>query len=82
MCETCEIRKLSELLYRIKHSESLVQRAEAFYERCHHDWSREARGHFLDVIERKKDQIAYEWDQVFRMGTAIASGRDPHQPDI
>lgn len=75
------IRELSLLLHKVTASEDLVQQAEAYFEVRKHDWSRALCGYFLDTLERKRDQIDYEWLRIQRMGQAIASGRAGHWND-
>lgn len=76
------IDELSLLLRKVTASENLVRRAEAYFYHHSKDWSPGVCAYFEDLLERKRDMIAYEWDRVGRMGDAIASGRDPRRMDI
>lgn len=65
-------REVSRLLAKVQASEQLVTRLEAFYLIHRDEWREEIAAYFLDIIERKKDQIHYEWDRIGRMGDAIS----------
>jgi hypothetical protein len=76
------IYEVSALLRRVQASEALVEEAQAYYDEYGHLWSEGVRGFFLDYLERKRDQIEYEWYKVGRMGDAIAAGRNYQWVDI
>lgn len=61
------------LLNKVIESEDLVQRAEQYYDEQGHTWSPGLAAYFRDLLERKKDQIHYEWYRVNKMGMEIAS---------
>jgi hypothetical protein len=76
------IYEVSVLLRKVQDSEDLVERAQAFYDEFSHQWSEGVSAYFQDYLERKKDQIDYEWYRVGRMGDAIAGGRNYKWVDI
>lgn len=69
------VEELSHLLHRISRSESLVERAEAYYAEKHLCMSPKLEPYFLDWLERKHDQIEYEWSRVDKLGREIHAGR-------
>jgi hypothetical protein len=75
------IYELQVLLEKVQHSEDRVRRAIAFRETRHHNWSRGVDSYFQDWLERKREQIDYEWHLIDRLGQAIAEtwgrSRDP-----
>lgn len=77
-----EFEELMLLLDKVTASEDLVRRAELYLERNRHRWSLGVEAYFRDFLERKKDQIHYEWHRVNAMGTAIALDRWSSPPDI
>jgi hypothetical protein len=68
--------EVGQLLRKVRESEDFVQRAEAYFQEHQFDMSEEIAGRFLDTLERKKDQIHYEWWVIGQMGDAIAAGRE------
>lgn len=76
------IYELTHLLQKVRRSEDLVERLEVFFDEHHAEWSPDLTACFMDQLERKKEQIDYEWHLVAKMGDAIAAGRDPHNLDI
>lgn len=70
------------LIDRVTASENLYQRLEAFYAAKHHEWSPTVASYFKDMLQRKLDQIDYEWHRVHQMGRAVASGRSEQRVDI
>jgi hypothetical protein len=87
LCEYCEFDDIAHLLEKVTKSEERVALAEAYYKKMMPIWAEELHGeeiaaYFLDILERKKDQIDYEWYRIDQMGRAIASGRHPGQMDI
>lgn len=70
------------LLRKVQASEDVVARAQAYYDNYSHQWSDGVCGWFQDVLEQKRDQIAYEWDRIGHMGDSIAAGRDYRRTDI
>lgn len=75
-------RELMWLIDKINHSRSLIERADAYYEEYHHQWSDNVGAYFLDLLERKRDQLDYEEHRAERLGWLIASGRDTPKHDI
>jgi hypothetical protein len=75
------IYEVSLLLKKVQASEDFVVRAEAYFREHHQDWSKELAGIYLDTLERKKDQIDYEWYLIGRMGDAIAKGESYITPE-
>jgi hypothetical protein len=69
------VEELSHLLHRIARSESLVERAEAYYAEKQPSMSPKLEPYFLDWLERKRDQIEYEWSRVDKLGREIHAGR-------
>lgn len=69
------IEELSRLLHKIHASEELVRNAEAYYAEKHVYMSDGVASYFRDMLERKRDMIAYEWDRVDKLGQAIHAGR-------
>lgn len=65
-------REVSRLLEKVQTSERTVHRAEAFYLIHRDEWREEIAASFMDILERKKDQIHYEWDRIGRLGDAIS----------
>jgi hypothetical protein len=82
MDEQKAINEVSVLLDKIMAQESLIVRAEQFYDEHHEQWPDGVASYFLDVLERKRDMVYYEWDRLNRMGQAIATGRDRRRIDI
>lgn len=76
------IDDLSHLIRKVRTSEALVEKVGHFYEERHSELSDEVCAYILDWVERKQDQIDYEWYLVGKMGDAIAAGRDPNQIEI
>lgn len=76
------IYELSVLLDKVQHSEDRVRRAIEFRDTRHQHWSKEVDGYFQDWIERKREQIDYEWHRIDRLGEAIAAGQNPKRADI
>ena len=73
------IHELSVLLTKVTSSEDLVHRAEAYREQ-HCDqwyWSDSFSGSFQDWLERKREQIDYEWHRIDHLGHQIAAIRNP-----
>lgn len=75
------IYELQVLLEKVQHSEDRVRRAIEFRDTRHQHWSKEVDSYFQDWIERKREQIDYEWHRIDRLGQEIASAwgrsRDP-----
>lgn len=67
--------EVSHLLRKVKASEEFVKNAEAYFQEHQFNMSVEVAGAFLDALERKKDQIHYEWYLIGRLGDQIAAGR-------
>lgn len=68
--------EVAHLLRKVLASEEFVQQAEEYFQDHQFNMSVEVAGSFLDALEKKKDQIHYEWYMIGRMGDAIASGRE------
>lgn len=70
------IYEISRLLHRVKESEDVLYKAELYYQEHYYEFSKEFAAYFQDMLERKRDQIEYEYYRIKRMGEAIASGRN------
>jgi hypothetical protein len=75
------IYEISILLDKVHRSETLVETIEAYLKDPTREISGSMRCYVRDVLERKRDQIDYEWLRIKRMGQAIASGRAGHWND-
>lgn len=69
------VEELTHLLHRISRSESLVKRAEVYYDEKQLSMSPKLEPYFLDWLERKRDQIEYEWSRVDKLGREIHAAR-------
>lgn len=69
------IYEVSMLLRKVTAAEDLVRRAERYFEERSHDWPDGIAAYFMDLLERKRDLIDYEWYLIGKLGDAIASGR-------
>jgi hypothetical protein len=82
LLEIIVINELTLLLEKVRTSEDLLHRAEAFYLEHVDEWSTDFATYFKDMLERKRDQVYYEWYRVGQMGDAVAAGRDMRRIDI
>lgn len=69
------IYELQVLLEKVQASEDLVRRAIEFRETRHYNWSRGVDSYFQDWLERKREQIDYEWHRIDQIGRDIHAGR-------
>lgn len=79
------IYEISVLLKKVIDSENLVRRMEAFCEAHRQQWHYDrldTDAYLQDWMERKRDQIDYEWYRIKRMGQAVAAGRNWEWFDI
>jgi len=76
------IYELGVLLEKVQRSEDRVRRAIEFRETRHQNWSKEVDSYFQDWIERKREQIDYEWYRVDQIGRQIHAGRQSGGFDI
>lgn len=67
--------EIGVLLAKVTASEEVVHTAELYFEEKHKHWRLEIEGRFLDLLEKKRTQIDYDWHRIRRLGEAIASGR-------
>lgn len=74
--------EVSQLLHKVRESEKFVERAEEYFQDHQFNMSVEIAGSFLDALERKKDQIHYEWYLIGQMGDKIAAGRAHEVTDL
>jgi hypothetical protein len=74
--------ELAWLIHRIHHSEALIARAYQYFYDYNHLWSKGVSSYFLDMLERKKDQLYYEKHRAEKLGWLIAGGRDAMKMDI
>lgn len=74
--------EVSHLLSKVRESEKFVERAEEYFQDHQFNMSVEVAGAFLDALERKKDQIHYEWYLIGQMGDRIAAGREHEATDL
>lgn len=72
---TNEMGELVELLDRVHALESLFSLLETYYLVQSDEWSPRFRAYFRESLDRKLDQIDHEWEQIHKMGMAIATGR-------
>lgn len=70
------IDEIQLLLDKIHASEDLVERAEAFFAEKNKQWSDGVAMEFEKFLERKRDQIHYEYHLLERMGWKVALGHD------
>lgn len=68
--------ELTLLLDKIRASEDLVERAEIYFAEKSHQWSDGVAMEFEKFLERKRDQIHYEYHLLERMGWKVALGHD------
>jgi hypothetical protein len=76
------IYELGVLLEKVQRSEDRVRRAIEFRESHNQYWSKEVDSYFQDWIERKQEQIDYEWHRVDQIGRDIHAGRSSGEFDI
>lgn len=75
MTEEQLVYEIRVLIDKVHTSEALVREADIFFKNKSHQWRPEIQSYFLDNLERKRDQIDYEWHRIERLGQAIAAGR-------
>lgn len=75
-----QIDMLGRLVLRINKAKDLLDRAEAYFEEHHREWSDGVAGEFQDLLEAKRDMIDYELHRVERMGWDIVLHRNPYGP--
>lgn len=69
------IDELALLLEKVRVAEDLIQRAEVFLYTRKDQWAPVLVANFEDMLERKRDQLDYEWHLVKKMGMKIATDR-------
>lgn len=74
--------ELEHLLSKIRNSEDLIDRAEAYFREHRGDWSDGVAAYFEIFLERKREQVHFEYELVEKMGRNIALDRYPRGPDI
>lgn len=74
--------ELELLLSKIRDSEDLIERAEAFYAEKSREWSDGMMITFEKFLERKRDQVYCEQHLAEQMGWRIALDKDPNDVDI
>lgn len=70
-----QIEELQRLVSKAAASEDLLRRAYEFYDQHFEEWHADFRAHFADYLERKQEQIYYEWHLVDKIGLMIALDR-------
>lgn len=70
------------LLAKIRKSEDLIERAEAYFNEHHRDWSDGVALYFERFLERKREQVYFEQHLVEKMGWNIALDRYSTDTDI
>lgn len=69
-------QELVWLTKKVKADESLIQRAEDFFDAKQYLWSRDVLAYFLDMLERKKEQLYYEQHRLEKLAWQIVMERD------
>lgn len=68
------IREVDRLLHKVRAAEDFLRRAEAYYVEHSDEWSDEIAGGYQDALERKREQIEYEWHVIELLGQKISAG--------
>lgn len=76
---THQERELVWLTKKVKVDEDLIERAEAYFDEHQHLWSRGVLYSFLNLLERKKDQLYYEQHQLEMLAWRIVENRENNQ---
>lgn len=68
-----QLEELQRLLGRVAQMEGLVDRVQAYFDEHHHLWSAGLSSYFMDFLERKREQVEYEWHRIHQLGRSYAS---------
>jgi hypothetical protein len=71
--------ELAWLTKKLKASESLLERAQAYFANHHEEWSKGVTAYFMDMLMRKQDQLYYEQHRHEELAWQLVMERDAKQ---
>lgn len=71
--------ELAWLTKKLKENESLLAGAEEYFEEYHHRWSKGVTAYFMDMLERKRDQLYYEQHRHEKLAWRLVMERDANR---
>lgn len=73
---TQQERELVWLTKKVKADEDLIEKAEEYFDENQHRWSRGVLYSFMNMLERKKDQLYYEQHRLEMLAWKIVEARE------